>query len=159
MSIQQRAVSKSFHRKGTYFFTLCTADRKPLFGTVENGLSGPYWRPHAAGTAVAAMLERIGRTRRDIELTDFVVMPNHIHLIVTLKNGDSRTIGWFVTYCRGILEKQTAIDLVISAKDSLVEELHTDLAFRTARLSLELHHQYWQYDRLYVPETPTSYGK
>lgn len=47
---------------------------------------------------------------------------------------------------------------VITAHDSLVEELRTDLAFRTACLNLKVHYAYWPYDRLYVAESSAPYG-
>ena len=75
-----------------------------------------------------------------------------------LKGGKKADITRFITYCRSLLERRLSTGLTISAHDSLVEELRTDLAFRTACLNLRVHYAYWPYDRLYVAESSAPYN-
>jgi len=117
-----------------------------------------YWQPTRLGEKAAALMEEIKEKHVDINLAEYVIMPNHIHLVITLKGGKKADITRFITYCRSLLERRLSTGLTISAHDSLVEELRTDLAFRTACLNLKVHYSYWPYDRLYVAESSAPYG-
>ena len=129
---------KAEHNEKMYFFTFCISHRQPLFGKVVTGLGGPYWQPTRLGEKAAALMEEIKEKHADINLAEYVIMP--------------------ITYCRSLLERRLSTGLTISAHDSLVEELRTDLAFRTACLNLKVHYAYWPYDRLYVAESSAPYG-
>jgi putative transposase len=67
---------RAFVPGGTFFFTLVTADRKPIFAEQKN---------------VATLREafRTIRLARAFELDAAVVLPDHLHCIWTLPPGDS----------------------------------------------------------------------
>ena len=65
---------------GAYFVTICTRDRRCIFGDVTDGKM--YLSSH--GRVVETEWLRTGEIRRNVELDDFVVMPNHMHGIVWL---------------------------------------------------------------------------
>lgn len=153
-----RTQERVIHNEKMYFFTFCISHRQPLFGKVVTGLGGPYWQPTRLGEKAAALMEEIKEKHANINLAEYVIMPNHIHLVITLKGGKKADITRFITYCRSLLERRLSTGLTISAHDSLVEELRTDLAFRTACLNLKVHYAYWPYDRLYVAESSAPYG-
>src|SRR5664279_3072899 len=67
-----------------YFITLCTKDRECLFGEIVNGsmnLSG-------LGIIADVMWHEIKNHAKNIELGEFVVMPNHVHGIIILNGND-----------------------------------------------------------------------
>ncbi len=69
--------------QGPYFITICTAGRAPLFGEIAD----LQMTLSPAGEVVAREWERTAAIRGDeIILDAFVVMPNHVHGIVTLVN-------------------------------------------------------------------------
>jgi putative transposase len=63
-----------------YFITLCIAERAHLFGEVRNGAMAM----NEFGWIVWEEWERSAEIRREIELDEFVVMPNHFHALVTI---------------------------------------------------------------------------
>lgn len=67
---------------GKYFITLCTAKLQNLFGEISNHkmILSPV------GILAFAFWYEIKNQNKNIELDAFVVMPNHLHGIVTLKN-------------------------------------------------------------------------
>jgi len=77
----------NYAHPGAYFITVCTQDRKCLFGEIINGevQLNPF------GDVVVEEWIKTARVRKDIELDSFVVMPNHFHGIIGLL--DSPTIG------------------------------------------------------------------
>lgn len=65
---------------GAYFITICTQDRKHYFGEIQNNkmiLS-------EAGIIADLLWHQIPIHHKNVELGDFVVMPNHIHGILII---------------------------------------------------------------------------
>jgi putative transposase len=69
-----------YAQAGAYFVTLCTHNRDCLFGDIVDG------RPRLGefGAIVAEEWSRSTDIRREIELDEWVVMPNHLHAIVVI---------------------------------------------------------------------------
>ena len=68
-----------------YFITICTKDRECFFGEIVNG----EMNLSKTGVIADLMWYEIKNHAKDIELGEFIVMPNHVHGIITL-NGDPR---------------------------------------------------------------------
>jgi len=71
-----------YAQAGAYFVTICTQHRECLFGEVVDGQA----RLSMPGEVVAAEWLRSARIRGEIELDAFVVMPNHVHGIVVIRD-------------------------------------------------------------------------
>lgn len=69
-----------YREEGGYFVTICTAERRPIFSRVENGVL----RLHRYGQIVIEEWERTAAIRPEVVLSDYVVMPNHFHGIVLI---------------------------------------------------------------------------
>ena len=63
-----------------YFVTICTHDRVPLFGRVVDG----EMVLNAFGEIVRACWQEIPEHFPHVELDAFVVMPNHVHAIISI---------------------------------------------------------------------------
>ena len=68
---------------GHYFVTICTKDKKHYFGKVMDG----EMRLSKLGIVAKECWLKIPGHFLHVELDEFVVMPNHIHGILILKNG------------------------------------------------------------------------
>ncbi len=73
---------------GAYFVTLVTRHRELLFGDVING----GIRSNYLGQIVKECWQEIPKHFPFVEVEPFVVMPNHIHGIITI-NEDDRSRG------------------------------------------------------------------
>lgn len=67
-----------YSQTGLYFLTLCTYERRCLFGDVVDGAM--HLNP--LGDIVAQEWMRTADIRREMRLDAFVVMPNHLHGLV-----------------------------------------------------------------------------
>ena len=63
---------------GAYFITICTRDRIHFFGEIVNGKMA--YTP--LGILAETLWHEIKQHTKNIELGEFVVMPNHIHGIL-----------------------------------------------------------------------------
>ena len=84
-----------YSQKNYYFVTICTDKRKSLLGTVVGGgvLDAPHVNLSPNGVIVEKILLSMNETYDDVRIDKYVIMPNHIHLIVILsaKDGPSGT--------------------------------------------------------------------
>ena len=72
-----------------YFITVCVKDFQPLLGIIKNGIC----RLSEIGSDVAMRLQNIPVLYKDVELDEFVVMPNHFHLLLILCQHHGAYIG------------------------------------------------------------------
>ena len=69
---------------GAYFITICTHQRQCLFGEVINSVM----KLSNYGTIAATEWVRSADLRQEIELGEWIVMPNHFHGIVFIREID-----------------------------------------------------------------------
>ena len=84
-----RLQSWDYGWQGAYFITLCTQNREHYFGEIENGTM----QLSKIGVIANVLWYEIKNHAKNIELDEFIVMPNHIHgiLILNEKNPDGDT--------------------------------------------------------------------
>jgi REP element-mobilizing transposase RayT len=66
---------------GYYFVTICSKNREPWFGEVR----GEHMLLSPVGEIAEMELEKTPQIRPQIDLATWVVMPNHVHAIITIK--------------------------------------------------------------------------
>ncbi|MCF7873319.1 MAG: transposase [Candidatus Omnitrophica bacterium] len=69
-----------YAQQGAYFVTICVNNRKCLFGDVFNG----EMILNERGRIVQQEWHKTGKIRKNIELDEFVIMPNHLHGIINI---------------------------------------------------------------------------
>jgi putative transposase len=80
-----------YSQLGAYFVTMCTKDRHPLFGAIENGMM----RLTEAGEIAAECWKRIPEHFSNTKLDEFIVMPDHLHGIIVV-TGQTKSMTGFV---------------------------------------------------------------
>lgn len=78
-----------YTQAGAYFVTIVTRERELLFGEVING----EMRLNAHGRVVESEWLRTAEVRPNVELDAFVVMPNHLHGILIIRNDAQSRVG------------------------------------------------------------------
>lgn len=79
----------NYSQSGIYFVTLCTHQRQCLFGEINGG------RMHLnqIGKIVAQEWLNSSKIRQEIDLDEWIIMPNHLHGIVVITKNDGVNIG------------------------------------------------------------------
>jgi REP element-mobilizing transposase RayT len=73
-----------YSRSGYYFVTICTQDKKCLFGDVID----EKVRLSAIGEIVADEWQKTAQIRKNVSLDIWIIMPNHLHGIVIINNNN-----------------------------------------------------------------------
>ena len=103
-----------YSQNGAYFITVCTKDRQHLLSRIAVGTTNG--RPPAVHlteigklteTAILAISDRYP----GVYVDHYVIMPNHVHLILRLDAGDGRpmvvpTVGRILQQMKGWVTKQ-----------------------------------------------------
>ena len=98
---QLRLKDYDYSSNGCYFITICTKDRKPMFWAV--GAGSPRPRLSEVGKIVKLWILKINEKYPEINLEKFVIMPNHLHLLLMIDRAHGRgdpaptiksAIGW-----------------------------------------------------------------
>ncbi|HEY3132705.1 MAG TPA: transposase [Acidobacteriota bacterium] len=78
-----------YTREGSYYVTLCTQNKKCIFGKVVEG----QMELNDLGKIVAGSWKWLARRYSYVELDEWIVMPNHFHgILVIVGTGDLRTV-------------------------------------------------------------------
>lgn len=64
--------------------TICTEGRGPVLGAVDDG----FMKLNNAGEMIKKWITKLNDKSENIEIDEFVIMPNHIHLIVVIVGAD-----------------------------------------------------------------------
>ena len=103
-----------YAQPGLYFITICTKDRQHLFGSIENG----RMIHNRFGEIAHNEWIKTAEIRDNVEILEFVIMPNHMHGIILLEGAygntplqakfqsPSKTIGAIVRGYKGTVTKQ-----------------------------------------------------
>ena len=87
-----------YSQAGCYFVTICVKGRRELLGKIvgDGVLDVPSCELSDAGKAVEAQIQAMNALYANMQVTKYVIMPNHIHMIVFITgdggpDGSSRT--------------------------------------------------------------------
>lgn len=78
---------------GWYFITICTEEKEPIFGSIDDEGN---MQLNVYGKIVEAEWKRTTRVRSNVEIDDFSIMPDHFHGILIIENdeADEREDHW-----------------------------------------------------------------
>ena len=84
-----RLAGYDYSQVGYYFVTVCVNGRRNLFGVIEDGRMAL----NDTGAMVRNIWNKLPQRFHCIELDGFVVMPNHIQMIIIVGAGSSRPLN------------------------------------------------------------------
>ena len=93
---QIRLKNYDYSENGYYFITICSQNRENIFGEIVVGADG--CRPdnniqiklNKFGLIVDEKLKNTENIRNEIKLDQCIIMPNHLHCIITLNRAASQ---------------------------------------------------------------------
>jgi putative transposase len=70
----------NYSQAGAYFITICSHERRCIFGEITSGIM----HPNELGELVIAEWQRTSVVRPNVQLDCHIVMPNHFHGIIVI---------------------------------------------------------------------------
>ncbi|MFI3205689.1 MAG: transposase [Clostridia bacterium] len=92
-----------YSQNGAYFVTICTQNRECLFGEIVG--ANLCVRPNNPHKIIEKYIIELKNKYNNIEIDKYIIMPNHIHFILSIHNKTGEHIGsplhemikWFKT--------------------------------------------------------------
>ena len=83
-----RLKNYDYTSKGAYFITICTKDRMELLSKilVGQGLAPAEYKLTKYGKIAKSQIELLKERYTTIRIDNYVIMPNHIHLLISVPN-------------------------------------------------------------------------
>ena len=93
---QNRLTDYDYSTPNAYFITICTENRKCLLSTIVGAIIDrpAYSRLTAAGEKVEEAIRGIPVHYPNVHLEKYVIMPNHIHLILLVAEPADAGTSW-----------------------------------------------------------------
>ena len=110
----------NYNEAGTYFLTLCAKDKRCILGRVLDGADetqSPTMQLSRTGIIVQNQIQTMVDFYSNVKIDRFVVMPNHIHLLLSIRGDKKETtltnaiIPSFVSTLKRFTNKQAGADL------------------------------------------------
>ena len=160
MDLPQRKPNRlpdyNYSTPGAYFVTICTQDRKCILGRVAgtNPAHPPMVELSEYGRIVANAIYEIPKHYPAITIDNFVVMPNHIHLLLQIRTDDSGRAMLAPAISRVVQQLKGAVTKQIG--HSIWQKLFHDHVVRGTEDYLKIWHYIadnpskWEEDCFYV---------
>jgi REP element-mobilizing transposase RayT len=88
-----------YSKKGIYFITICSIKHQHIFGSVVSNNNVISFKKNKAGIYVEECINLIPENFNNTELHEYVIMPNHLHLLLEIKdNSNKSNISSIVRY-------------------------------------------------------------
>ena len=90
-----RLQNYDYSSNGLYFVTICTEEKKPILSTIvgddahivpKKVVLKPY------GVIVEKYINSINKTYKNISVENYIIMPNHIHMLIFIDNFNNGTM-------------------------------------------------------------------
>ncbi|MBQ7838100.1 MAG: transposase [Clostridia bacterium] len=88
---QNRLKGYDYSQNGVYFLTVCIKDKECILGRIvgDGVLDVPQMILSDYGKIVENRIDEIQRTYENITIQNYVVMPNHVHLLILLYSDEN----------------------------------------------------------------------
>jgi len=80
----------NYSQNGSYFITICTYNRKQLFANIVGAIHELRENKLTQYGEFVKQIIEILPDRFNVSIPKYVVMPNHIHLIIEIDNNDEK---------------------------------------------------------------------
>ncbi|SFW52548.1 transposase [Ruminococcus flavefaciens] len=92
-----RLQNYDYSRNGLYFITICTKDRIPYLSEIHDvgnaALGVPIVKLTEYGEIVNDNIKKINEIYRYVSVTKYVIMPDHIHMILFVSDFEDRFVN------------------------------------------------------------------
>ena len=91
---QNRLENYNYSQEGAYFITICVKDRKRILSNINVGtgvLDCPKIELLNHGKIADKYINQLNDFYDNVSVDKYVIMPDHIHFILSVKNGQSGT--------------------------------------------------------------------
>jgi REP element-mobilizing transposase RayT len=109
-----------------YFITICTKDKKCLFGSIRNNKIELY----QCGYIVKNNIQNIMHRYDHVRIASYIIMPNHLHAVIQIKTNQDAVGAQFIApqefAQRGVMNHAPTVGMIVRAfKARCTHDIHS----------------------------------
>jgi len=108
-----RLKNYDYSQDGAYFITVCTKDHEELFGNITVEAAFCLRQLSDIGALVEIEISRLDQTYEEVSVDSYVIMPNHVHMIITICGGNRRQDAAPTSISRTINQWKRAVSMKV----------------------------------------------
>lgn len=109
---QIRLKTYNYGQKGYYFITICTKDRKELLCKKNCDLKeNKTFELSEIGKIVEDSIKNIEEIYKEVKVDDYVIMPNHIHLILNIDKDTNISVSKIIQQTKSWVTKKVGFPI------------------------------------------------
>lgn len=146
-----------YNEPGAYFITICTLNRQNLFWVNGNARTPQNVLLTRWGAITERCIREIPKRYASVTLDHYVIMPNHIHLLLQIhalnwkKPDDAPNVSRIIQQLKGTVSKQASVSLWQKGFHDHI--IRTEEDYRDIWTYIEHNPARWHEDQLYSAET------
>ncbi len=100
-----------YAQNGYYFITICTKNRERILSTIKER-RGDHWSSEYSneltqiGKITEEYLKKIETIYKNVTIDEYIIMPNHIHIILIINDKQRNTVSQIIQQLKGIVSKE-----------------------------------------------------
>jgi REP element-mobilizing transposase RayT len=146
-----------YSQNGAYFLTICTQDKRMLFGNVVGADSiSARMEINDCGQMIDDTLHEIFNEIQNVILDKYVIMPNHIHVVAVMSRADMESAPT-ISYIMQSFKRYTTIKYINGVKTGMYSKFNKRIwqrSFHDHIIRNEAEYQrIWQY----IDENPLKW--
>ena len=140
-----------YSQNGAYFVTICTKYKRCMFGKIQDEADEPTMRLNETGLAVERIVNTIPLHYPTVELSDYCVMPNHVHLLLSFGvSPQNPSLSSLINQFKGTVTKTLGVPVW---QKGFHDHIVRDLAeFRQIGEYIEHNAAKWRLDKHFVED-------
>ena len=146
---QNRIAHYDYSLPNHYFLTICAHERRCIFGAPN--------RLNRIGMIVSQCIDKIGEKYPQVRVDKYVVMPNHVHMILVLEGDDPPDVPHIVSQFKGAVSKEVrrfCPDLQVWQRSYYDHVIRDQKGYEQIWLYIEGNPQCWEKDDHFVENSP-----
>ena len=96
-----------YSTEGLYFVTICIKDRVEILGKIKDN----NIRLTKEGSIAKNNIRNIDKIFEGVLIDEYIIMPNHIHMIISLDGQNEVTLSRIVKQYKGVVTKQIGFSI------------------------------------------------
>ncbi len=144
-----------YSNPGYYFITICTKNKKHIFWDKNVGETCGLQKLSTAGIIVNDEINKIQTIYQNVKVPNYVVMPNHIHMIIVLECASENrrpqvapTISRIIQQFKGSITKQ--IGFPVWQRSFYDHVIRNEQEYQEIWEYVDLNPLKWEEDKYYI---------
>ncbi len=146
-----RLKTYDYSQNGCYHLTLCTKDARPILSKIvppHTEMDRAVVQLTPSGHVVERYIQNIPAAYQGVELVKYVIMPNHVHLLISLTSRSTVSVPTIIRSLKRMVNREIGMPLWQDSYYDVI--IRNDTVFQCEWSYIDNNPDKWVEDELYT---------